>query len=310
MPEMQRNSVTGEARSERFSRAERVIRVGFWANALLMVMKLAAGYFGDSEAVFADGVESACDFVALLSTLIALRVGRKPFDEKHPYGHGRAESISAVIVSLVIFLTGAGILVQAVHTIVDGGYPEPKLVAVAAAVLTIAVKEWLFRYSHRQGLQLGSPALLAISKDHRKDALTSVATLVGVTGAWLGAGILDPLAAGLTAFFIFHIGYQTFREAAHDLMDGQPPEDLIQAVTALAEEVAGVEHVHEIRGRRSGQYLIIDLKLDMDPEMTVKESHEVATRVKRLIFDSFPNAGDVMIHVNPHDEEHEDLIRL
>src|SRR5512136_712846 len=110
MSAMQRNSEAGEARSERFSRAERVIQIGFWANAVLMVMKLTAGYFGDSEAVFADGVESACDFVALLSTLIALRIGRKPFDDKHPYGHGRAESISAIVVSLVIFLTGTGIL--------------------------------------------------------------------------------------------------------------------------------------------------------------------------------------------------------
>ena len=121
---------------------------------------------------------------------------------------------------------------------------------------------------------------------------------------------MDPLAAGLTAFFIFHIGYETFRSAAHDLMDGQPPQELLNSITMLAEGVDGVEHVHEIKGRRSGQYMIVDLKLDMDPEMTVKQSHAIATEVKRLIFERFPNVGDVMIHINPHDEEHEDLIRL
>jgi cation diffusion facilitator family transporter len=297
-------------RQERFGLADRAIKVGFWVNAFLMVTKLAAGYWGRSEAVFADGVESACDFIAILSTMIALAIGRKPFDERHPYGHGKAESISAIFVSLVIFVTGAGILYQACRTIVVGRYETPQLMAVAAAFATIIVKELLYRYSVRIGASLESPAVLAIAKDHRKDALTSIATLIGVSGAFFGINVMDPLAAGLTAFFIFHIGYGTFRGAAHDLMDAQPPAELLTSVTALAEAVPGVEHVHEIRGRRSGQYVIIDLKLDMDPDMTVKRSHTIATEVKRRIFQRFPNVGDVMIHINPHDEEHEDLIRL
>lgn len=297
-------------RQERFSTADRVIRLGFWLNAVLMAMKLSAGYFGRSEAVFADGMESACDFVAILATMIALRIGRQPFDRNHPYGHGKAESIAAIIVSLVIFATGAGILYKSADTIVAGRFEEPRFIAVLAALATIAVKEGLYRYSMRVGGHLGSPALLAIARDHRKDAVTSVATLVGVTGAFFGLLVMDPLAAGLTAFFIFHIGFQTFRSAAQDLMDALPSVELIKAITALAEGVDGVEHVHEIRARRSGQYLIIDLKLDMDPEMTVRRSHAIATAVKRLIFERFSNVGDVMIHVNPHEEEHEDLIRL
>lgn len=297
-------------RTERFNRADRVIKIGFWINGLLMVMKLLAGHFGNSEAVFADGVESACDFVAILSTIIALNIGRKPFDEMHPYGHGKAESLSAILVSLVILATGAGILYKAVKTIMAGVYAEPQLIAVLAALATIFIKEWLCRFSLKEGGSLGSPAVMAIAKDHRKDAVTSVATLIGVTGAFFGVRIMDPLAAGLTAFFIFHIGYQTFRSAAHDLMDGQPPQELLNSIAQLAEGVDGVEHVHEIKGRRSGQYMIVDLKLDMDPEMTVKQSHAIATEVKRLIFERFPNVGDVMIHINPHDEAHEDLIRL
>ncbi|BDV44123.1 cation transporter [Geotalea uraniireducens] len=297
-------------RNERFDKAERVMQVGFWVNAGLMAMKLFAGYYGRSEAVFADGVESACDFIAILATLIALRIGRQPFDSKHPYGHGKAESIAAIFVSLVIFVTGAGILVKSVHTVLDRTYQSPEVIAVIAAVITIGVKEWLFRFSSTTGRRLESPALLAVAKDHRKDAVTSVATLIGVCGAYLGVGIMDPLAAGLTAFFIFHIGFETFKNAAHDLMDGSPSEDLIAAVTEIAEAVEGVEHVHEIRARRSGQYIIIDLKLEMDPQMTVKHSHDIATRVKQLIFERYANVGDVMIHINPHDEEHQDLIRL
>lgn len=297
-------------REERFADAERVIRIGFWFNAVLMIIKLTCGYFGDSEAVFADGLESACDFIAIATVLIALRIGKRPLDGSHPYGHGRAESLAAIIVSLLILLTGAGILVRSGFSIMRGTYPAPELIAVLAAVVTIGVKEGLYRFSIRIGSRLESPALVAIAKDHRKDAVTSIATLVGVCGAFFGIGIMDPLAAGMTSLFIFHLGYQTFRSAAHDLMDGRPSESLLSGIRLLAEAVEGVEHVHEIRARRSGQYLIVDLKLEMDPEMTVKKSHEISTNVKKCIFKNYANVGDVMIHINPHDEQHKDLTRL
>src|SRR5512133_1845008 len=123
-------------RAERFGRADRIITIGLWVNAILMVMKLLAGYFGGSEAVFADGMESACDFIALLSTMIALKIGRKPYDVSHPYGHGRAESLSAIIVSLVIFGTGGWILFNAVTIVIKGEYSSPQMIAVVAAFLT------------------------------------------------------------------------------------------------------------------------------------------------------------------------------
>jgi len=298
-------------REERFGLADRAIQVGFWVNALLMIVKLAAGHFGGSEAVFADGVESAADFVVLLSTMVALRIGRRPYDAAHPYGHGKVESLAASLVALVISVTGVGILYRAVQSVLLAEHGKPALIAVLAAGLTILTKEALYRYSLRVGERLGSPAVLAIARDHRKDAVSSIATLVGVAGAYLGAGMLDPLAAGLTSLFILHIGWTTFRGAANELMDGLPAEELIAQVVRLAEGVPGVEHVHEIRGRRSGQYVLIDLKLDMDPQMTVKQSHDIAIRVKRLIFERHAEVGDVMIHINPHDDEdHADLIRL
>ena len=297
-------------REERYGQADRIVRFGFWANAVLMVFKLLAGHFGHSEAVFADGVESACDFIAIGSTMIALHIGRKPYDADHPYGHGKAESIAAILISLIILVTGTGILVQAVRTIITAHYYTPQLMAVVAAIATIFIKESLYRFTFKTGSSLQSPAILAIAKDHRKDAITSIATVIGVSGAYFGVKIMDPLAAGVTSLFIFHIGIQTFLSAAHELMDALPPPELLQQITTKAEEIAGVEHVHEIRARRSGQYLIVDLKLDMDPAMTVKQSHDISIDVKKKIFETFHNVGDVMIHINPHEEEHEDLIRL
>lgn len=297
-------------RHERFNQADRVIKIGFWVNAFLMVLKLAAGHFGRSEAVFADGVESACDFVVLSATIVALKVGRKPYDEDHPYGHGKVESLSAIFVSLVICATGIWIFWDAVEEIREGGGEAPRLIAVLAAVVTIAVKWWLSRYTFRVGGTLGSPAVNAVARDHRKDAITSVATLVGVGAAFFGFKIMDPIAAGLTAFFIVHLGLQGVRGSAHELMDGRPQKELMSSISNVASEVAGVLGVHDIKGRRSGQYLIVDLELDMDPEMTVKRSHEISDEVKRQIFEQFSNVGDVMIHINPYNEPHEDLTRL
>ena len=136
-------------RYERFGMADRVIAIGFWINAVLMVMKLLAGHFGHSEAVFADGMESAADFVAILASMVALKIGRKPLDDDHPYGHGKAESIAAILVSLIIFATGGGILYKAIITIMDKDYGEPQLIAVLAALATIVIKEALFRYTRR-----------------------------------------------------------------------------------------------------------------------------------------------------------------
>nr|MBF0221738.1 cation transporter [Desulfobulbaceae bacterium] len=297
-------------RTDRFNRADRIIKIGFWANAFLMIMKLLAGYFGNSDAVFADGVESFSDFVALSAVIIALKIGRKPFDKEHPYGHGKAESLAAVLVSVVIFVAGAAILYQSIMTILVGEYQEPKFIAVLAAVVTIVIKELLCRFSMSVGEGLGSPAVLAIAKDHRKDAVTSIATLIGVSAAFFGFKIMDPIAAGLTSLFIFHIGYETFMSAAHELMDGKPSAETINSISGIALQVEGVDHVHEIRGRRSGQYIIVDLKLDVDPQMTVKASHDIATTVKKRIFEQFSEVGDVMIHINPNGEEHDDLVRL
>lgn len=297
-------------RNERFGRADRVIVIGFWFNAVLMTLKLLAGHYGHSEAVFADGVESASDFVAILGSLIALKIGRKPLDDAHPYGHGKSESIAATLVSLLIFAAGAGILYRAAGSLAAGVAAQPHGIAVWAAAVTIVIKEGLSRYTRSVSRKLGSPAVEAIARDHRKDAVTSLATLAGVGGAYLGLPLLDPLAAALSALFIFYIGWQTLSCAVNDLMDGQPPRELIQAITAIAAAVEGVEHVHGIRGRRSGQYLIVDLKIELDPAMRVKEAHAITARIKRRIFEDFPNVGDVMIHVNPHEEEHEDLVRL
>ena len=297
-------------RHKRFRIAETALTIGFWANVALMVMKLLSGHFGHSKAVFADGLESATDLLVGAVGIAALKIGSKPLDTDHPYGHGKAESIAASLVSLVILATGAGILYGAITTVVEKNYMKPGIIAVVAVLITIAGKETLFRYTRRIAKTTESPTLEAIAIDHRKDALTSIATLIGVGGAYLGAAFLDPIAAGLTSLFIFHVGWKTFRSACNDLMDAQPSQEIIIAITETAACVNGVDKVHEVRVRRSGQNLIVDIKLDMNPEITVQQSHNIGTQVRKLIFEKYPRVGDIMIHVHPTAEDHNDMNRL
>ena len=298
-------------RQTRFNQAETIIRIALVVNALLMVAKLLAGRLGRSEALFADGVESACDLAISAAALATMRISRQPFDRQHPYGHGRVESLAAFLVGLVIIATSVLILYGAVITFASGNIPRPRLYTLAVAGATILLKETLARATFRQARNLGSPVLNALAQDHRKDALTSVGTLLGCGCAFLGWRTMDPLFAGLTGLLIAYVGIETVRGAARDLIDAALPETRLDAISTLAAAVEGVEHVHEIRGRRSGQYIIVDLKIEMDPDMTVARSHEIATTVKRRIFEADPDVGDVMIHINPHDDpDHADLIRL
>jgi cation diffusion facilitator family transporter len=299
------------SRNDRTRQAEGIIQVGLWVNAVLMAGKLLVGHLGRSEALFADGLESACDLAISAASLAMLRFSSQPFDRRHPYGHGRAENLGAFLVGIVIVITGIWILFTSISAVAAGVSARPHWMTVLAAALTITIKEGLARRTFRAANRLRSPVVSALAHDHRKDALTSIGTLMGCGAAVLGWPVFDPVFAGLTGLLIAHIGIELVRNATHDLIDAALPEAQLQAISSVAEAVDGVEHVHEIRGRRSGQSIIVDLKLDMDPDMTVKRSHEIATIVKQRIFAADASVGDVMIHINPHDDpNHADLIRL
>ncbi len=301
----------GLQRKTRFDLADRVILYGIGLNVVLLAAKFGAGVWGRSAALRADGVESACDLVISLAVLWAMRISRKPFDPEHPYGHGKVESLAALLVGIGILVTGLWLFIDSCHVIVFHTAARVHWVAPAVAAITVAAKELATHYTRRRARLLGSPTLEALAQDHRKDALSSVATMLGAGAAVCGWFYFDPAVAMLTAVFILRTGGETFKRAFDDLIDAALPAEEMAGIKRDAASVEGVEHVHEIRGRRSGQFVIIDLKLEMDPKMTVLASHAVAEQVKRRVFRNHPAVGDVMIHVNPHDDgAHRDLIRL
>jgi len=298
-------------RKDRFDLADHVILMGVALNVMLLLAKFGVGIWGHSAALRADGVESGCDLLISVAMLWAMRMSRKPFDPDHPYGHGKIESLAALLVGIGILATGLWIIGDSFHVIFMHKVETVHWAAPAVALVTVVSKMAAARYTRRRARLLGSPTLEALAQDHRKDALSSVATALGAGAAVCGWFYFDPAMAVLTALFILHMGMATFKRAFDELVDAALPASALNAIKRDAATIAGVEHVHEIRGRRSGQFLIIDLKLEIDSQLTVLTSHAIAERVKRLVFRNHPEVGDVMIHVNPHDDgAHRDLIRL
>lgn len=301
-----------EVINRRYDLVDRLIYIGIAVNIALAAGMLLAGWFGNSRAVFSDGVETFSDLFVALAALLGAKISRQPFDKGHPYGHGKAESIFSIGVGVFILAAGIGILVSAIQTGVNHrGMVRPAWFAVCMSTLTIFSKGALARITLKVARNLKSPLLEALAADHRKDSLTSIATVVGAGGALAGFLVLDPIAAGFSGLMVLRCGFECVRKAWDDLMDHALPDETLQPYIRLAEGVEHVEHVHEIKGRRSGQLYILDLKLEMNPDMTVRESHDVSRKVKRLLFDFDEHIGEIMIHINPHDDgRHEDITRL
>lgn len=283
-----------------YLKGEKVSWFGIFSTLALTVFKGIAGVLGRSQAMIADALESASDVLASIIALVSLRISRKPVDDSHPYGHGKAEIIAAGIIGFIIAGAGVAIVLSAGRLIFLGRFPVPGLIALIAVIVTIVVKEGMYQYVSVVGRRLGSPAIIASAWDHRKDALTSVATLIGIAGARLGLPILDPIAAIVVSLFIFKVGYQVIKGAFSGLMDAALSEETMMKIWRIAERIEGVEHINDVRGRNMGQYLLVDIKLQIDSKATVEQGHAIATTVKNEIMKQIERVADVMVHVNPH----------
>lgn len=276
---------------------------GILANALLALCKGAAGIFGNSYALVADAIESASDVLSSFVVLIGLKISAIPKDENHPYGHGKAEPIAAVIVSLSLIGAAVVIAVQSVHGIMTPHQlPEPFTLAVLAGV--VFVKEFLFRKVLQVGEEVESTAVKTDAWHHRSDAITSAAAFVGISIAlFMGKGweSADDWAALFAAFIIAFNAYNLFRPAFSEIMDGAPSEEIASQIRSVAFSVEGVIALHKCKVRKMGFDYFVDLHILVDAEITVREGHSIGHAVKDAIRLNNPRITDAMIHIEPAD---------
>lgn len=295
-----------DAAEIRKRRIYRVTLVGFAVNLVLSLAKLAAGVFGRSGAMVADAVHSFSDLATDVVVIVFARISAKPRDDGHDYGHGKYETLATILISMALGVVGVGILVNsigAVRSVLDGGVlPRPGLVAFVAAVLSIAAKEILYRYTVREGRAIDSPSVVANAWHHRSDALSSLGTLVGIGCAYfLGEKwrIADPIAALIVAVFIFKVAFDLIRTGVGELLEKSLPEETEREILRIVTLDPAVREPHNLRTRRIGAAIAIEIHIRVDGAMTVARSHALTVGIERRLRERFGEGTMIAVHVEP-----------
>lgn len=277
--------------------------IGLAINGALVLVKLLAGILGNSYALIADALESASDLFSSLVVWGGLRITARPADEDYPYGYGKAEPLATAIVALMLLGAALGIATAAVREIVTPHHVPASFTLVVLA-LVVLVKEVLFRRVLTVGHELGSGALRADAWHHRADALTSLAAFGGITVALIGGPgweSADDWAALLASGIIAGNGARLLRPAIHDLMDKAPDPELIGSIEAAAREVAGVLATEKLRVRKFGMRHFVDLHVQADPQLPLRDAHALSGMVKSAIRAAVPSVWDASIHMEPYE---------
>jgi len=283
----------------------RAALTGLLVNDALVVVKLLAGIIGDSYALVADAIESSTDIFSSLIVWGGLHITTRPADEDYPYGYGKAETLAAAVVSLMLLGAALGIAVAAVGEILTPHH-APAPFTLGVLVVVVLVKETLSRRVFRVGQETGSTAVKADAWHHRSDAITSAAAFVGIAIAlWGGEGweSADDWAALVASAIIAFNGARLLRPAIQDLMDRVPADLDIERITAAARSVEGVRAIEKLRVRRVGAEYFIDLHVQTDPMSPLREAHILSGKVKGAIRAAVPSVAGVLIHMEPFEAE-------
>ena len=283
----------------RLYRPDECTAVGMAANLALMVGKIAIGFVFRSAALVADGVHSFADLVSDGAVLLALRASRRPPDRDHPYGHESFESLGAIVVALFMLVTGVLIGRDAVLRLLGGENLQPQTPALVAALISVAAKEVMARYTLKAARLSHSPALLSNGLMHRTDAVTSAAAAVGILGAQLGVLWLDSAGALVISLFVLREGWRLTQQNVLALLDTMPDAGTVQAMRRAAWQARGIREVRDLKVRQRGSVFHADLRVAVDPDLTVRTAHELAHHVEDALQEEFPELSRVFVHVEP-----------
>ncbi len=284
----------------------KVTLTGTAVNAALIVLKFVAGFVGRSSAMVADAVHSLSDFVTDVIVLVFVKIAERPSDKNHDYGHGKYEPFATMIIGLILAFAGFVLMYNGIRLIIDGldghALPRPTMIALVIAVVSIVSKEWLYRLTARVGRRVSSNAVVANAWHHRSDAVSSAGTLIGIAGAmFLGDRwrILDPIAAVVVSIFIIKSGYDIMKPSVYELLEGSLPENEEKEIECLVKSVPGIVRIHNLRTRRIGNNIAVDLHAKMDGNITLTEAHAIATRAEEAISQHFGPGSIINVHMEP-----------
>lgn len=284
--------------------------VGIIVNTLLAIIKAIGGFMAGSRALIADALHSASDIVGSIVILFAVKIAAKPPDEEHPYGHGKAENIASIIIALLLIAVGIEISISSVKVIFGETPQAPGLLALVIIIISILVKEALFYYKYFLGKKYKSTALISEAWHHRSDSLSSFAALVGIglaiLGEYFNIAILlygDAAAGIIVSLIVIKVGFSLAKESSVVIMEKVlNPEDTKEYKDTV-ETIEGVIKIDQMYARTHGRYVVIDIKIGVDPYITVKKGHDIAREVKQKLLSKHGDIENVFVHVNPHEED-------
>lgn len=282
--------------------ATRVSVITIIENVVLALFKLIAGFAAHSSAMISDAIHSASDVFSTIVVIIGIRLAAKESDKEHPYGHERLECVAAILLSVVLFITGLAIGVDALENIVRGDYDKlqiPGILALIAAIVSIVAKEGMFCYTKFYAKKLDSGAMMADAWHHRSDAFSSIGALIGIGGARLGFPIMDSVASLVIFGFIVKAAYDIFKDAIDKMVDHACDEETERRIQECVLGEAEVICIDLLQTRVFGNKLYVDVEIGVEGSYTLKEAHAIAERVHDKIEQGFPKVKHIMVHVNP-----------
>ena len=290
----------------RDSVTKRVAWISIWSNIILTVGKVVIGIIASSDALFADGIHSAADVFASVIVLLVLKVSSKPADTEHPYGHGKAEVIVSGVIGILLVLVSLYIVYEGIagffHPV-----ESPSMIAFWIALFSYVAKVSLFRYSMNVSKRVNSKAIEAVAYDHKADIVASLAAAIGIFVSYLGdkfgIDILlygDKVASIFVAYLIFKIAKEMLTEAFHILIERNVEPEMIEQYEAVILSFEEVRRIDRIRAREHGHYIMMDIRISIDQEKTIKEGHDLSREIKHAMMQKFDNVEEVLIHLNPY----------
>jgi cation diffusion facilitator family transporter len=281
--------------------------ISIFGNAFLAVMKISLGIVSGSLAVVADGIDSSSDIATSAITLFTARLLSKPPNIRYPYGYEKADTLATKALSFVIFFAGAQLAISTLGKFFNPQVVEtPDMLAIYVTLVSIAGKTGLSLYLHRTGKSVSSSMLLANARNMQNDILISITVLVGLVFTFiLKMPILDSVTALFVSFWIMKVGLQIFFQSNTELMDGMKDPVLYCELFQAVRQVDGAKNPHRVRVRKIGNLNMISMDVEVDPDITVTEAHDIARKVENIIKESLPNVYDIVVHIEPFGNEEE-----
>jgi cation diffusion facilitator family transporter len=286
--------------------AKKVALISVISNVLLTLGKIIVGLYAKSDAVFADGIHSAADVIASVIVFLVIKIANKPADQEHPYGHGKAENIVSEIVGIILLLVSFYVVYEAIigffHPIT-----APNIIAMWVAIISYGAKVFLYRYSIKMAKEHNSKAIEAIAYDHKADIFASIAATLGVIVSVIGDKFnihvllfADKIASIVVAYLIFNISRKMLKEAFDILLERNIETEVLNEFKSIILAIPDVKRIDKIRAREQGYYILVDLRISIDPEKNIKQGHDVSRAIKQSLMEKHENIGEVLIHLNPY----------